>query len=455
MKQLILIATLFFACSASAQRKPEPAQPKTKQSYSFTLRQAISHALEHNYSAINATRDIEAAKQKKRETTAAGLPQIAANVDYTDNLAVPLSVIPAQFLDPSAPSGTFAAVAFSPKHSVNARATLNQLLFDGSYIVALQASKTYLKYYENMKRKTTTGVKEMVISSYGNVLLAEESIAILEKNKTTLSKTFSDTKETFKNGLIEEENVEQLQITLSSLESNLSNTKRTLEIAYNMLKIAVGIDINDDLILADKLDQLTVTNLDMAFSQDEFNMSNNVNYQIAENFKEQRRLEYKLQKSKALPTLSANLNFGYNAFDEDFNFYFKNQKYYNFSSFGVNLNVPIFSSFARSSRTQQAKIALEQAETQLTESEQRLRLQYESAKSEYEFSIEEFNTAKSNLNLAERIERKQQTKFTEGLSSSFDFSEAQRQLYTAQQNYLQSMVNIINKKAGLETVINK
>jgi outer membrane protein TolC len=68
------------------------------------------------------------------------------------------------------------------------------LLFDGSYIVALQASKTYLKYYENMKRKTTTDVKEMVISAYGNVLLAEESISILEKNKATLSKTFSDTR---------------------------------------------------------------------------------------------------------------------------------------------------------------------------------------------------------------------------------------------------------------------
>jgi len=446
--KITLLALLIFAITAKSQEKQ-------KQSYSFSLDQAISHGLQHNYSAINAARDIESAKQKKWETTAAGLPQIAANIDYTDNLAVPLSVIPAQFINPKAPDGTFAAVAFSPKHSVNARATLNQLLFDGSYIVALQASKTYLKYYQNAKRKTDTDVKEMVISAYGNVLLAEESIAILEKNKTTLSKTFTDTKETYNNGLIEEENVEQLQITLSSVESNLNNTKRTLDIAYKMLKIAVGIDINDELKLTDKLDQLTVSNLDMAFSQEEFNMSNNVNYLIAENFKEQRRLEYKLQKSKALPTLSANLNFGYNAFDEDFNFYFENQKYYNFSSFGVNLNIPIFSSFARSSRTQQAKIALTQAETQLTEAQQNLRLQYESARSEYEFSIEEFNTAKSNLNLAERIEKKQQTKFTEGLSSSFDFSEAQRQLYTAQQNYLQSMVNIINKKATLQTVINK
>jgi outer membrane protein TolC len=121
----------------------------------------------------------------------------------------------------------------------------------------------------------------------------------------------------------------------------------------------------------------------------------------------------------------------------------------------VGLNVPIFSSLGRSAKTQQARIAFEQAKTQLIETEQKLQLQYESARSEYEFSIEEYATSKSNLNLAERIEKKQQIKFTEGLSSSFDFSEAQRQLYTAQQNYLQSMVNIINKKAALETIINK
>ena len=45
------------------------AQEK-KESYSFSLQQAIDHALQHNYSIINANRDIEAAKQKKWETTA-------------------------------------------------------------------------------------------------------------------------------------------------------------------------------------------------------------------------------------------------------------------------------------------------------------------------------------------------------------------------------------------------
>jgi outer membrane protein len=445
MKKLFLIPLLVFVLSANAQ--------DSKKSFHFSLEQAISHALTNNYSVINAGRDIEASKEKKWETTAAGLPQINAGLDYINNFELQKSVIPAEIF--GGEPGTFATVAFGTKHSMIARSSLSQLLFDGSYIVALQASKTYLKYYENAKIKTDIEIKEAVINSYGNVLLAEESIAILEKNKASLEKTLSDTKATFANGLIEEENVEQLQITLTSINSTLNYNKRLVDLAYKMLKITLGIDINDDLKLTDKLDNLTVTNLDLAIANSEFTVTDNVNYQMALNFQEQRELELKLQRSKALPSLAANLNFGYTAFKDQFQFFTQNQNWFNYSNLGVSLNVPIFSSLARSSRTQQAKIALDQAKTQLSEAEQKLKLQYASAKSDYEFSVEEYATAKSNLGLAERIERKQQIKFTEGLSSSFDFNDAQRQLYTNQQNYLQSMVNVINKKAALEKIMNK
>jgi len=444
MKKLFLIPILFAAILANSQEQKK---------YSFSLEQAIAHAIANNYSAINADRDIEASKEKKWETTAAGLPQISGGVDYTNNFVLQKSVVPAEFFGGN--PGEYATVAFGTKHNMMAHANLSQLIFDGSYVVALQASKTYLKYYENAKQKTDIEIREMVTNSYGNVLLAEESIAILKKNKISLEKTLADTKETYKNGLIEEENVEQLQITLTSINSTLNYNNRLVDIAYKMLKINLGIEINDDLKLTDTLDNLAISNLDLALTKSEFVVNDNVNYQMALNFQEQRELELKLQKSKALPSLSANINYGTNAFKDQFDFFNQNQNWFNYSNIGVSLHVPIFSSLARSSRTQQAKIALDQAKTQLTEAEQKLKLQYATSKTDYEFGIEEYTTAKENLNLAERIEKKQHIKFTEGLSSSFDYNDAQRQLYTAQQKYLQSMVDVINKKAALEKIINK
>ena len=429
------------------------AQETSKKSYSFSLQEAIEHAIENNYQSINSGRDIESAQQKRKEATALGLPQVNATVDFQNNFVIQKSVVPAEFFGGN--PGEFVEVAFGTKQNMNARASLNQLIFDGSYIVALQASKTYLDFYEKSKAKTDLEIKEMIINSYGNVLLSEESINILKSNITSVEKTLFETEQTFKNGLTEEENVEQLNIRLTTLKSSLNYSNRLRDIAQNMLKINLGIELEDELTLTDDLKSLTALNLDLALTNPEFNVSQNIDYTLMTNFVDQRNLELKLEKSRYLPSLGASLNYGYNAFGEDFSTFTDADNWLDYSNLGLNLNIPIFSGLGRNARTQQAKIALEQAKTELTETEQRLKLEYLTAKSKFDFDVEQYFSSKQNLTLAERIEKKQNIKFTEGLSSSFEFTEAQRQLYTAQQDYLQAMVNVINSRAALEKITTK
>ncbi|WP_333809491.1 TolC family protein [Flavobacterium sp.] len=447
MKQKLLLTLLFISLLSKGQNKTE--------NYSFTLQQAIDHAIENNYTAINAKRDIDAAKQKKWETTASGLPQITSNIQYLNNLDFQVQGVSGNAFNPGGDPNAISTIAFGTKHSMNASATLSQLIFDGSYIVGLQSAKVYLQISQNAKEKTDLEIKELVTNAYGNVLLARESVSILEKNKATLEKTLFETNETYKNGLTEEESVEQLQITLTQLTSSLSNAKKRAEIALNLLKISVGIDINNEVILTDKLEDLAIKNVDLAMLSEEFDSKKSIDFKIQENNQESKRLLLKLERFRALPTIGAQLNYGANTFANQFDFLTTNQKWYNYSNFGVNLSLPIFSSFRDRARTQQAKIAFEQAKTQLTETEQRLKLQFQQAKTDYEFSIEQYSASKSNLKLAERIEGKQQIKFKEGLSTSFEFTEAQRQLYTAQQNYLQAMIDVMNKKATLDKLTNK
>jgi len=419
---------------------------------SFSLQEAIDYALENNRTAKNASRDIEAAKQQKWETTSTGLPQISASVDYQNFLKQQVSLIPAEFFG-GAP-GTFEPITFGTKQNINAVARLNQKLFDGSYLVGLQSAKVFLEISNNAKIKTDLEVRKAVINAYGNVLLAEENLIILERNRSVLQKNLEDLIKIYENGFEEEESVEQLQITLTSVESNLKNVSRLKDLAYQMLNITLGLDINNPTTLTDTLESLANQNMALNLLEADPNIENTIDYQIAENDKVSKELLLKYEKSKALPTLDAFINGGYVAYSDSFTFGDKDQKWFGSSLFGVSLNIPIFSSLGRSASTQRAKINLEKSQDNLIETEQKIELEISSAKSNYQFAIEEYGTKKQNLQLAERIEAKNQTKFFEGIASSFDLRQAQLQLYTAQQEFLQAMLDVINTKAELETALN-
>ncbi len=443
MKKLILasICSCFFLISNAQEEK-----------MALSLDEAINFAIENSYNTKASKNDIKSATEKVWETTTIGLPQINGAIDYQNNLKQQVSLLPAEIT--GGPAGTFTPVIFGTKQNIGASITLKQLLFDGSYLVGLQASRTYLKISKQANEKTELLTREAVINAYGNVLVSENSISILEKNLKIIKKNLSDVKKIYENGLNEQEDIEQLEITLGNLNSQLNSVKRMKGIAYKMLNLSIGNPIETELTLTDTLDSLVKNNISLDIVSEEFSISNHVDFKIAENDRESKRLLLKLEKSKALPTLSAFVNYGTQGYSETFSFLKNEQEWFKSSLLGVSLNIPIFSSLGRSSKTKQATIALENADIKLKETKQRLSLMAEKARNDYQLSIENYSTTKKNVGLAERIENKQRIKFFEGLSSSFDLLQAQNQLYSQQQNYIQSMLDVIAKKATLENALN-
>ena len=442
MKHLsILIFLLLFSLGFS-QAYPER----------LSLQEAIDYALENNRIVKNAARDIEVAKKQKWETIATGLPQLDASINYQNFLKQQVSVIPAEFFGGN--PGEFAEVIFGTKQNATATATLNQLIFDGSYIVGLQSTKVFLEISKNAKDKTDLEVREAVINAYGNVLVSIEGVKIIEKNLFVIQDNLDETTKIYENGLEELESVEQLQITLSNLQSDYDNLKRLEVIAFQMLNITLGIEYSAPLELTDTLESLAFQNLANETINAESDVTVTLDYQIADNDKRSKELLVKLEQSKALPRLSGFINGGYNTFADDFVFLDNNTEWFGFSLLGLNLDIPIFSSGMRGAATQRAKINLEKAKDDLTEVEQLLKLQIATAKSKYQFATEDYFNKKRNLDLAERIAQKNETKFFEGIGSSFELRQAQTQLYSAQQQLLQTMLDVINAKAELETITN-
>ena len=439
MKQKLLLFFVSVLCFGfNAQEK----------SMRISLDEAIDFAIENSYNTKASKNGISSAKETVRETTASGLPQINASFDYQNFLKQPVSL--ADFNG----DGIDEQFVFGKKQNLSATVTLSQLIFDGSYLVALKASKAYLKISEQANKKTEILTREAVVNAYGTVLVSEKSILILEGNLNILEKNLNDAQKIYENGFNEQEDVEQLEITFGTLKNQLNNLERMKGIAYQMLNLALGNPVNTSLVLTDTLDALAATNIDLALVSETFNFSQHIDFKIAENDRESKRLLMQLEKSKALPSLSAFVNYGNQAFSDSFSFFNRDQQWFDSSLLGVSLKVPIFSSFSRKARTTQARIALETADVRLEEVKQRLSLVAQKAKNEYQLSVENYTTAKRNVRLSERIEKKQRIKFFEGISSSFDLLQAQNQLYTQQQNYVQSMLDVIAKKVALENALN-
>ena len=442
MKNILTFLTLLLLSSI--------VQGQQERSYQFTLEEAVTFAIDSNRTAINARRDIAKAIKQKWETTATGLPQINGSIDYQNQLRQPTSFIPAEFF--GGEPGTFQPVIFSQKQNASVVATLNQLIFDGSYLVGLQAAKTFLEFSENANEKTQLEVRKGVINAYGGVLIARESVAIIDRNLETLKKNLDETKIIVENGLTEAENAEQLELTYKQLLNQRENAKRLETLALHMFNNALGLDIHTQTTLTQTLEELATPTAQLL--DNSFSVNNNVDWKIATNLTQQRALELKLEKSRALPTLGGFVNFGTQTGLNSFDFFNADTRWFAQSIAGLSLNVPIFSSGLRNAKTAKAQIALEQATTELEETKQQIELAFAKAKNDHKFAIDTYQNAKENLALAQRIENKNLIKFQEGIGSSFDLRQAQTQLYSIQQEVLQSMLNIITTKATLETVLN-
>jgi outer membrane protein TolC len=381
------------------------------------------------------------------------LPQINSYFDFNNRLKDPISLIPAEFF--GGEKGEFAEVSFGTKQSVSGELILNQLLFDGSYIVGLQSIKLFLDIADQTKIKTDIEVRRQVANAYGNVLVSQERVKILKNNYNNIIKTLDETKAIYENGLIESESVDQLKITSSSIKNSLDYAIKFEILSERILKLLLGIELDDNMILNDDIESIIVKSIDPELVNTDFNVEENIDYKIALNAKKGSETLLRLEKVKALPRISAFLSGAYNGYNESFKITDPKQNWYGSSQLGLNMSFPVFSSFQRRASTQRAKIEIEKSENILDETKKNLNIEVEKTRSDYNYAINNFNSVKENVILAESIEKKNEIKFKEGIASSFELRQAQNQLYSIQNEYLEATLKLIENKINLEILLNK
>jgi outer membrane protein TolC len=416
----------------------------------FTLGEAQKYALENKATSKNASLDVKFAKKRVYETAAIGFPQINTYLSYNNFIDIPTQVIPANAFDPTAPADLLIPVQFGVDQDMALGLSVNQLIFDGSYLVGLQAARTFVDLSRKNEQEAQIDVRYNVAKAYYAVLVSEESRNVIEENVKVLERIHFATDQMFKNGFVERLDVDRLQLSLSNLRVQLRNMERQADLAKYLLKFQMGLPMTDSIYLSDSLELLT-SSLNQAIASDA-NIENRVEYQQLMINKRLAFLNLRRYQANRLPRIGGAFNYSTHAYRNQFDFAEEGGLWYPATMFGFRIDLPIIG-FQNNALVQQAKIDLQKIENGKLDLEAALNLEVKQARANYLSAFDQYLTQSDNLETAREIHRVAEIKYNEGIGSSLEVSSAQTELNTTQTNYSSALFNLLNAKADLDKAL--
>ncbi len=424
----------------------------SQQVIQLSLEQARAYAQQHNYDLRNASFDIESAEYKVKETVATGLPQASATIGYNDNIGLPVQLVPGDFFGQP---GQDIEVQFGTRYSGSLGATVNQLLFSGSYLVGLQASKAYLEQSKKSFVKTKTEVNKSVSEAYFLVLASQEGISVIDSTLKITSKLAEQTRIIVENGFAEETEYDQLHLLLADLEVSRTNILSQIESTTAMLKYQLGMSDKDQIQLTETLVTLTEKLAAEQLLAKQFKLGSNIDFQILKNQQDLALLQVKLEQSAFLPTVSAFLNYQTQAQRNEWDFFSSKGKWYSSSVWGISMQIPILSSGERMHKVKQAKFQFEKTKVAEEMVSTSLNLKHKTTKDELTNALSTYQNTRSNKDLAEKIFRRTGIKYSEGLAGSLDLLNTHNQYITAESQFINAALSLLNKSVAMETLLSE
>ena len=448
MKQTFLIILIVTFSLSKLQAQIDSIGIDSTVVHRLSLDDATDYAVEHNYQNQNSAIEIEIAKKQIWETTAIGLPQVSAAVDYQNMVQIPTQLIPGDFVGQP---GTQIPVQFGQQHSLTGSITATQLIFSGEYIVGLQAAQIFLELSKQGYSKSTKTIKEMVTRSYYMALVVDESIKILDETNRNMVALLHDIEESHRLGFVEDIDVDQLKLTKQNTENTILSLQNQKNYTRRLLKFQLGINYNDSIVLADTLGNF-IENLDFEeILYNEFDLNKNIDFKLIQTQEGLAMLNLKREKSNYLPQLSAFLSHSQASYSNNFSEI--GDKWYPSTIIGLKLNIPIFNSGMKRSRVQQKKLTLKQTQNSKLEIEQNLKLSVEQKKNDFIDAKNSFENQKESMELSKRINDKTEVKYKKGVASGNDLMIAQNQYLTALNAYYNSLNQLLVVRASLEYIL--
>jgi outer membrane protein TolC len=432
------------------------ASGKAGKGQSFTLQQAIDFALRQNINIKNSILDGVSAEGRIREIKASALPQVAASASLSDNLIIQKAFLPAKFANPNASDNDPPlVVAFGVAYAGNATLNLNQVIYSPSLNVGLRAAATYRELAQRNLQGTKVTVAEQVAKAYYSVLVAAERAKLLDYNITRLDTLLNETRALNQQGFVEKLDVQRLDVQANNLRAERQNVQNLIELSYTLLKFQMGMGVNDEITLAEQLQDRSIDDLRPLISPDPtFQYTSRIEYSTLETQIKLAEQDIELTQKGYFPTLAGFANYGYNSGRNIFS-QLITDRWLNFGTVGLSLQVPIFDGFQKRYQIAQKRVTLQKANNSGELLRNSIDLQIRQSSITLNNGLQSLQTQQRNRDLAQEIVRVTRIKYKEGVGSSIEVLNAEASLREAQTNYFASLYDFLIAKVDQDRALGR
>ena len=427
---------------ASAQQKLE-----------LTLDEAVGIALNDNPTIKVANLEIERYDYVRKQALSSLMPQVDASAQYA--LALRRQEMAEN-------------LSFGGKNTFNVAGNVSLPLFVPSVYRQLKMTRTQMEMAVESARANRIDLIAAVRASYYSILLAEQSLAVLEEAALTTDRVVKNTKDLYDNGLAAEYDYITAKVQRSNLDPQILQLKNGVEMAKLQLKMYLSIPEEVEVEVIGSLDNFK--DMVLLGTDYEADIADNTTIKTLDLQLELLDHQEKLIQTTRMPTVAA---FGQISLigqersdlggllggmtggsttttAEQSKFWWQYP-----ISIGAQINIPIFAGLKKTNQLREVRNQREQLRLQRSYAEEGVRLQVQQ-------SINTLLTARSmmlsngeTVLQAEKAYEISLTRYEAGAGTILELNSAQLSLTQAQLSYSQSIYDYLAAYAEYEKALGK
>ena len=421
----------------AAAQQPSVQDADTSSVMCFTLDEAMSYALEHNWDLQNSSLAVRQAEADRWGAIATMLPQVNGTLDYSNYMGYEMEF-----------GETGLAIAMPPYGSIGVNASMS---VSGAQIISTLIGKLSIEMADVSHRQSQQEVAEQVRLLYFSALVSTQTVELLRRNLGTVRKLHELSQKSVDAGVAEQVDADQILVQVSTLETSINEAERGLEMIYNSMRLQMNVGFDKEIVLTQTLDDLMDVQHSLDLLYDDFILENNFSYQLALQSTELYRKQKNLAGWAYGPTLSAFYQYTGRK-------YFSDEMTMNMTPpnmIGLTLSIPIFSSGRNYTSFQKAKLDYQKQLNTLENTKMALNIQHRQLKYNLSSAYERYQTQVKNVEVSQAVFDNIGKKYEFGHASSLDVTNAATTLITAQSTYVQAALDYVTAQIELEKLLNK